>query len=214
MVAPSLPLPRIGIDFDNTLADYDALFAALGREEGLPASTAHSKRAVREAVRAGPGGETAWRRLQALAYGPRMNEAVLAGGAADFLHACRDRAINVAVISHKSRFAAYSGVRDDLRACAMRWMEAHGFFDAAGFAIDPTRVFFENDRAAKVRRIATTARTHFVDDLEDVFLHPEFPDGVQRLLFDPAAGVQSGPFDVVTTWSEIADACFGPAHAH
>ena len=52
-----MPL-RIGIDFDNTIACYDRLFAGLAAEIGV---VAKAKQAVRDAVRMLPEGETRWR---------------------------------------------------------------------------------------------------------------------------------------------------------
>ena len=187
-------IKRIGIDFDNTLADYDSLFGRLAVEEGLlPSPPAGGKRAVRDAVRALPGGEASWQRLQAIAYGPRMDSARLMTGASRFLRACRDRCIEVIIVSHKSRRAAADGITADLRESAAAWMEAKGFFDSRGYALDPANVHFEDSRQAKVRRIAEVAPSRFVDDLEEVFRHPGFPPTVGRLLFDPARAAAHGP---------------------
>ena len=49
---------RIGLDFDNTIAGYDHLFLAAGREQGLlPPDFAGAKKAVRDHIRTLPGGE-------------------------------------------------------------------------------------------------------------------------------------------------------------
>ena len=54
---------RIGVDFDNTIAKYDRLFAALAVERGLMATPpAGGKTAVRDAVRALPAGRERLRR--------------------------------------------------------------------------------------------------------------------------------------------------------
>lgn len=210
--ARSEPLMRIGVDFDNTLADYDALFVKLAVEEGLlEAPVTGGKRAVRDALRQAVDGEFAWRHLQALAYGPRMGEAQLMPGAGAFLAACAHQGLDISIISHKSRRAADQSVTDDLREAATAWMVAQGFFDRLGLAED--RVFFEDTREAKVGRIGDARCTHFIDDLEEVFLTPGFPDDVRRILFDregtPSAfGPHKPPFETFRTWEEIADACF------
>lgn len=203
------PLMRIGVDFDNTLADYDALFVKLAVEEGLlEAPVTGGKRAVRDTLRQATDGEFAWRHLQALAYGPRMNEAKLMPGAGAFLTACARQGLDVTIISHKSRRAADQSVTDDLRDAALHWMVAQGFFGHLGLSED--RVFFEDTREAKVGRIGNTHCTHFIDDLEEVFLTPGFPDDVRRILFDRegAFGARPVPFETFRTWEEIADACF------
>jgi hypothetical protein len=205
------PPMRIGVDFDNTLADYDALFVALAVEEGLlSAPVVGGKRAVRDAVRQSVDGEFAWRRLQALAYGPRMGQAVLMPGAGEFLAACAHQGLDVTIISHKSRRAADASVTDDLRDAAMGWMQAQGFFDRFGLSED--RVFFEDTRESKVGRIGGVRCTHFIDDLEEVFLTPGFPEDVRRILFDrDGVPTRQLPFETFRTWEEIADACFSTA---
>ena len=72
---------RIGIDFDNTIARYDAIFARLGRQfHWLPDDFAGTKLQSRDLVRGGVDGEQRWQTLQALAYGPHMAEAELFDG--------------------------------------------------------------------------------------------------------------------------------------
>ena len=61
---------RVGIDFDNTIAAYDGLFARLAAERNLFADPPAAKRRLRNELRRRPDGESEWRRLQALAYGP------------------------------------------------------------------------------------------------------------------------------------------------
>lgn len=57
---------RIGIDFDNTIAGYDALFARIGTEAGwLEPGFQGRKKAVRDRVRLLPNGEWSWMTIQA-----------------------------------------------------------------------------------------------------------------------------------------------------
>jgi len=74
---------RIGIDFDNTLVRYDALFHRVALEEGLiPAGLPVNKNAVRDHLRA-QGIEARWTEMQGTVYGARMAEAeAFPGGAA------------------------------------------------------------------------------------------------------------------------------------
>lgn len=204
----------IGIDFDNTIAEYDGLFALLAREAGYGPSDGvgpESRMALRRRLRgSGPAGETAWRDLQALAYGPRMAGARLFDGVRDFLDAARDRGVSCAVISHKTRYALQDAERRyDLRAAAMAWMEGQGLF-APGL-LSPDRVFFHEEQADKVARIGSMGCDHFIDDLEEVFNRSDFPAGVERHLLatdgraphlDPAAG----PVRTHGSWRSIREA--------
>ena len=164
---------RIGIDFDNTMAGYDEVFAALAGERGLPVPDTGPprKRAVRDALRAeGEDGEIAWQRLQASAYGELMHEAVLIAGVAGFLARSREQGVSLYIVSHKTRYAACDDSHTDLRAAALSWMTEHGFFDPDRHGFNPEQVFFEDTRDAKIDRIRDLGFSHFIDDLEEVFL--------------------------------------------
>jgi hypothetical protein len=206
----------IGIDFDNTIAGYDRLFARLAVEFGLlERAPAGGKRAVRDAIRArSAGGDVAWQRLQAIVYGRRMVEAEMIAGVADFLVACRARDVPVRIVSHKTRHAAYDPDRVDLRLAAINWMQCKGFFDEAGFGLAPGQVFFEATRRAKVQRIRELGCTHFIDDLEEVFAEPDFPSEVRAILFDPSGSIapQRGNCMPLGAWGEITEYLLGARH--
>ena len=127
---------RIGIDFDNTLIDYDRVFLGAARERGLVAGDFRgSKREVRDAIRLLPDGELAWQRLQGHVYGAGIGGAVMFDGADVFLRRCRVLGLDVLVVSHKTRYGHLDPARVDLREAALGWMEAHGFFDVDGFGL-------------------------------------------------------------------------------
>jgi hypothetical protein len=70
---------RIGIDFDNTLINYDDVFFAMAKRSGLIGSGVPSrKRDVRDAIRKLPDGELTWQRLQGQVYGKGIAEAAMA----------------------------------------------------------------------------------------------------------------------------------------
>ncbi len=198
---------RLGIDFDNTLAGYDALFLALAGERGLlPCGARGGKKAVRDAVRRLPDGERHWMSLQAAAYGARMAEAEPLPGALDFLRACRARSIDFFIVSHKTRHAAADPGGTDLHQTSLAWMTARGFFEPDGIGLTPDRVFFEPTRADKCRRIHALGCSHFIDDLEEVFRDPAFPAGVAPLLLGLGHPHAPGPFTLFNDWRALHDA--------
>lgn len=201
---------RVGLDFDNTLAGYDRLFALAAAESGyLSAAAAPTKQAVRAAVRGLSDGERKWRRLQARVYGPRMVEAELAPGAAMTVRRLQAAGAAIAIVSHKTRFAAEDACGADLREAALGWLAAKGFFTTLG--LDREAVFFEDSREAKLGRIGCLGCTHFVDDLEEVLGDPAFPDGVDRLLYAPLGDCALGPWRRCSSWTEVGDAILGGA---
>jgi len=205
---------RVGLDFDNTIAQYDDLFAALCVEEGyFDVAPLGGKNAIRDALRGRPGGEADWRRLQALAYGPRMGEARMFDGVATFLKCCRFEKIAVSIVSHKTRHPACREIRTDLRQSALAWMTQQGFFSDCGFGLTLADIHFEDSRAAKVARIRALDCTVFVDDLKEVFDESGFPPATHRILFSPQAASGAAAHDqrltACSNWSEIADEIVG-----
>ena len=195
----------IGLDFDNTIAGYDKVFSRAAVCEGLLSpSEANSKREVRDALRQHPDGEREWMRLQGRAYGAHMDEATLIEGVAEFLTTCRNNDISICIVSHKTEFGHFDPDRISLRDAARTWMSANGFFDSDLFGLTADMVFFEATRKEKVCRIAKLGCTHFVDDLEEVFLESGFPDKTKRYLFtNGVTPLPAGPFRAFSNWSEI-----------
>ena len=196
---------HLGIDFDNTLVNYDDLFYRCARDrDWVPAYLPRTKAAVRAWLWSRPGGNTPWTELQGEVYGRRMGEAEPFPGAFACLAACRRRGRRVSIISHKLEWPAL-GPRVNLRDAARAWMEARGLFAADGPALDPADVWFEGSRAEKLARIAERRCTHYVDDLAEVLLDAAFPPAAERLLFDPAgaAPAPGAGIRVCRTWAEI-----------
>lgn len=209
--------PVIGLDLDNTLVGYDELLCDLAVSEGHIAppgpgqALGLGKRALRDALRREEGGEARWQKLQALAYGRHMPRARLMPGVEGFLAQCaRLRAegadLGLYVVSHKTQYANNFSDGTDLRAAALDFLAAQGFF-APGTGLTPERVFFESTREAKVARIAQLGCTHFVDDLEETFAEATFPASVAKILYDPAGDAHAQPGVArLRTWAEISAA--------
>lgn len=204
-----IPTMRIGVDFDNTLVCYDRAFAIVGKEAGLlPADFAGGKEAAkRRLLHERPDGYL-WERLQGLVYGQLIDRAEVYEGAAEFFRRCRERdGWQVYVVSHKTVLAHHDPLPTDLRESALGWMRRQGFFERDGFGLDASRVFFEDTREAKVRRIGELDCQIFVDDLPEVLGHAAMPAGCRKILFSTE---HSGPFEHAANWTEVCDAVFPP----
>ncbi len=201
---------RVGLDFDNTIVCYDELFAVLAVEEGLFSAVPEGgKNAIRDNLRSRPGGEMSWRKLQALAYGPRIREARPFEGAKKFMARCVKAGIGLVIVSHKTRRPASDEIDVDLRQAALGWMEYQGLFETPGIGLSPDDVHFENTRAAKVARIAELNCGSFVDDLAEVFAEPGFPRHTHGILFAPGGGEPRLPVTVCRSWSDISNELVG-----
>jgi hypothetical protein len=200
-------MKRIGIDFDNTIVDYDAVFFAAAKERSLVDESLNGgKEAVRDALRLLPNGENAWQSLQAYVYGRRIRDAAMFEGLDSFLRLCRMQTHQVCVVSHKTEYGHFDEARVNLRQAALAWMSARGFFDPDGFGLNLDDIFFERSRAEKIERIAGLRFTHFIDDLPEVLDDPTFPKDVAPILFTKGSERSAARPNAFAHWREIAEA--------
>jgi len=192
---------RIGIDFDNTIACYDAAFYAAALERDLfDAEVAPTKGAVRDYLRR-TGREDAWTELQGYIYGPGMKFAALFPGLVEFLAAARERGIETHIVSHKT-LHPYLGPKYDLHAAARGFLCERGICDDL---VPSERVHFELTLPQKLSRIATLGCSHFIDDLPELLTERDFPSGADRLLVDPNGQYPADPhYERFAGWDEIA----------
>lgn len=200
----------VGVDFDNTIVDYDEVFVRRAAETGLiEIGEELSKRRVRDRIRSLAGGEISWQGLQAYAYTKGMAGASLIDGVRDFFSSCRRAGVPVYIVSHKTAYPPAAFEQLDLRASATSWMKAHGFFDADGLGLDRGRVFFESTRADKIARIKALDCTHFIDDLEEVLLDEGFPPETRKILYSPEARPAAKDIFVAESWRRIHEQLLG-----
>ena len=174
---------RIGIDFDNTIVSYDALFHKVALEQGLvPPETPVNKVAVRDHLRR-IGQEDRWTEMQGYVYGARMDEALAYEGVIDFIRRAGTLGHQVIIISHKTRHP-FLGPQYDLHTAARSWIEHHLLWNGQALLPDE-RIFFELTKQEKLARIAACGCDSFIDDLPEILLADGFPNQTARLLFDP-----------------------------
>jgi len=110
---------RIGLDFDNTIITYDAVFLAAARMWGLVgAAFTGGKQAIRDTIRLLPDGELSWQKLQGHVYGKGLAQAEMIAGVDAFLRRCRENKVPIAIVSHKTEFGHHEPDRINLRAAA------------------------------------------------------------------------------------------------
>ena len=174
---------HIGLDFDNTIVSYDALFHKVAREGGwVTDAVPVSKVSVRDHLRS-IGQEPVWTEMQGYVYGARMDEAAAYPGLHDCLVWAREQGIPVSIVSHKTKYP-FLGKQYDLHQAARHWIETH-LTDASGPLVRPDSIYFEITKESKVKRIADIRCSVYVDDLPEILLATEFPVSASRILFDP-----------------------------
>lgn len=202
-----MPPFHIGIDLDNTIIDYEHVFAPVAEQLGLlPSGSGLTSKASVKAHLHADGGEAVWMRLQGQVYGRFIGLSSPYPGVIAFLGTVRARGARVSIVSHKTQHGHFDIDRIDLWSAAAGWLEQQRFFAADGGNLDPSSVYFETTRRAKLARIASLGCHIFIDDLPEVLLDPSFPASVEPRWF---AGNQSGPagpgLQALSTWSDVLD---------
>jgi len=189
----------IGVDFDNTIVNYNSLFYKIALEKDLiPSDLKPTKGHVRDFLR-NAGKENIWTEMQGYAYGSRILEAEPFHGIKEFFRYCLQQRIKAYIISHKTR-NPYLGPKIDLHKYAYLWLEKQGFFNDIGLTKDD--VFFELTKDDKIKRIIEMQCTHFIDDLPEFLSEKRFPSNVIPILFNP--NNQAGDsFKHATSWTQV-----------
>ncbi len=202
----------IGVDFDNTLIDYDEVMYQVALEQNLiPVNLKKSKIEIRNYIKTLSDGELKWRQLQAVVYGEKIKEAKLQEGVKEFFIFCKTKNISLFIVSHKTVYSNLYNQGNSLRDAALDWMEQQHFFDDGSF-FSKEKVFFEPTREEKIAKIKALGCTHFIDDLEEVFSSQYFPKEITGILYDPHKSYQlyqshqsPEPFVVFENWGKITN---------
>ncbi len=192
----------IGLDFDNTIVSYDALFHKVAREQSLLSDDVPvNKLAVRDYLRHS-NREALWTEMQGYVYGARMKEAEAYPAVIPFLQRMRERGHTLAIMSHKTKHP-YLGKAYDLHQAAREWIEYHLTQDNETI-IPAANIFFELTKEEKIARIRDFGCDVFIDDLPEILLAKTFPTKTRRILFDPEQHHRDqmmGELQVVSSWT-------------
>lgn len=189
---------RIGVDFDNTIADYEGVFHAAALERGLiDAALPTDKNAVRDFLN-GSGRKDDFTELQGYVYGSRMELARPYPGFGEFVTAARGAGHDIFIVSHKTRYPIL-GPRHDMHEAARGFLRDRKL--ASADAVPPAQIFFEETKEQKVARAAALNVEAFIDDLPEILTMPGL-SGCRRILFAPN-GAGEGDFEVARSWRDV-----------
>lgn len=192
---------RIGIDFDNTIVNYDGVFHAAAFERGLiPPDLPTGKNAVRDHLN-GSGRKDDFTELQGYVYGARMQLASLYPSFVDFVRTARTAGHKLFVISHKTRHPIL-GPKYDMHAAARAFLVDNGLIGPE--TIPDDHVFFELTKEEKAARAVALDVDVFVDDLPEILALPGL-SRMRRVLFDANGMAPGGNYDIGHSWAEIAE---------
>lgn len=196
---------RIGIDFDNTIANYHGVFHAVATKISLiDSSTSLNKKSVKEAV-IQKYGEDKWTELQGFVYGSDIEMADLFEGFKESVLQFKAKGFDVFVVSHKTQYPVI-GAKVNLHDAAKAWLNNRNIIGEGDNQVPATQAFFELTQTDKVKRIEQLHLDYFIDDLPEFLSRTDFPKSVQRILFDPDHHYQSEDFPsfkLIHSWCGI-----------
>ncbi len=192
---------RLGIDFDNTLITYDAIFKKAALEKGLiPINFPESKNLIRDYL-IDRDQEKLFTLLQGEVYGSRLFEAYQSEGMYESLRKAQNNGIELFIISHKTK-TPYQGPKYDLHDAASNWLEKNLFFEKSGINIPRKNVYFEVTKENKIKRIESLGCSHFIDDLPEILdmVNPK----IKKILYNPKIkNLIKNDYINMTNWSDL-----------
>tara|TARA_B110000008_G_C16949660_1_gene555839 strand:- start:154 stop:1785 length:1632 start_codon:yes stop_codon:yes gene_type:complete len=192
----------IGLDFDNTIACYNSVFSSEAKLKGLVnADWKGNKDELKHLLCAREDGQTLWQKIQGQVYGPSMQKATLFHGLARFLFRCKLNGHKIFIVSHKTKYGHFDKTKTLLRQESLKWMDNQGFFDDHIFGIKKNNIFFANTQNEKVLKIKSLKLDLFIDDLEEIFLHHDFPE-IKKILFNKPSSTDSD-IEFFNNWADI-----------
>ncbi len=198
----------IGLDFDNTIACYDEVFSSEAKKKRLVQNEwKGSKKELKFLLNALDNGQAIWQAMQGQVYGPYMHKAKLFPGVARFLARCKLNGHIVVIVSHKTKYGHFDETKTLLREASLDWMNSKGFFKDSHFDIKRENIFFADTQKEKVDRIKELNLDIFIDDLEEIFLHDNFPD-IKKILFSNLPS-KLPDVEVCANWTFIDKFCMG-----
>jgi len=198
----------IGLDFDNTIACYNDIFTSEAKIKGLVNNEwKGSKQDLKLLLESQEDGQITWQKMQGQAYGPSMQKATLFPGVARFLLRCKLKGHTVFIVSHKTKYGHYDETKTLLREASLKWMNSQGFFQDDLFGINKHNIFFANTQSEKVLKIKNLNLDVFVDDLEEIFLHHDFPE-IKKIHFSSSSSIHSG-VELCNNWTDIEKTAIG-----
>ena len=198
------------MDLDNTLLNYDAAFLQGAQELGLiEKDWQGNKSQIKSLIQLTAGGEGKWQSLQGQVYGRLIHHAQLFDGAYRFLWRCQNRGIDVEIVSHKTEYGHGDTKKVPLRKVALDFLSRQGV--SVGVSPDNLlrRVFFENTREEKIKRILENKYDWFIDDLTEILEDPLLPPALGKILIDGSQRPVAKDIKVCASWTEIGGLLFG-----
>ena len=190
----------IGLDFDNTIVCYDNAFKVMASSHlDLPDHISRNKASIKDYLIKTNRSEE-WTLFQGLLYSEGLQYAQAFTGAVDVLQELVDMGCTLIVISHKTK-NPIAGPAFDLHKAAKNWIAK--FLCSKGLLTGENDIILCPTKELKLREIKLRKCDIFLDDLDEILSHPQFPAATQGVLYNPGMRESSRQFPAVSSWNDF-----------
>ncbi len=207
---------RIGLDFDNTIANYDQAFPEVARILGYETNNLNAtlnKRDLKLKLLKQPDGDTAWQKVQGLVYGKFIDLASLYPGVYEFVLRALASGHDIFIVSHKTELGHFDESRTPLRQAATTWLTNQKLVSDSDSKIKLQNIYYAETRDEKINKIVELQLDVFIDDLDEVLSDRSFPKRTRKILFGSGA-TTSQEILAMQSWREVGDELFGEIDAN
>jgi len=193
----------IGIDFDNTIADYTRVFHSVALTLGwVPESIGTTKSDVKSYL-IHEYSEEKWTELQGLVYGRDIHKARPYEHCFNVLKEMKRKGHTLKVVSHKTIHPVI-GDKVNFHNAAFEWLEANKLINHHDSPLAREDIYFNETKDKKIDCIRSLGCQFFIDDLISIFEHKHFPENCEKILFTPSHDQSIDLVTSVHSWQEIA----------
>jgi hypothetical protein len=155
----------VGLDFDNTIINYEKLFKKIAYKKNLvPKNIKSNKNSIKEYL-ISKNKEKEWTILQGEVYGYYIMEAKIYPGVKKAMQLMSKKNIKFFIISHKTKFPIM-GKKINLHLAALKWIEKNIFKYDESIKLSTKEIFFEKTIKKKIFRINNLKCDIYIDDLK------------------------------------------------
>jgi hypothetical protein len=169
-----------GIDFDNTIVNYDLVFKSILKKEiKLKNKNLNSKKNIKSFLIKNNRLKE-WKNIQSKVYSIHIFKAGVNKEILKLMKFLDNKKINFYIVSHKTLYP-YVGKKINLHKLSRKWLKDNIFNKKNNFK-KKYKIYFEKTKIQKIKRIKILKITHFVDDLDEIL--NKIPKKINKMKFN------------------------------
>lgn len=188
---------KFGFDLDNTLINYSKSVLEYCRSNKL--SNCKNISELKQLLKKSDASNYNWQLAQGWLYSHGLKFAEPNSGSIELCSYLKSEGYDLFIVSHKTSHSPDFCGHLPLQDLAAEWIKNSLLLK---FFTTSDQIFFEPTKDYKVKKIRELKLGIFVDDLEEVLIHSQFPSGTRRFLLSDST-IQNSHFVTVKNLNDI-----------